>query len=142
VRSLDFSATLCPSIPELAWISLDQLFFLLLIVANSQERLQVQILKLSLEQKSALQDWLAEAIVQEQQQGESADIPIQSGREVVESRTSGKVTYRLEMVKCGKLACRCASGQLHGPYWYAYQKQTGRLKSRYVGKELLEPTEE
>jgi hypothetical protein len=110
-------------------------------VANSQERLRLQILKLSLEQKSALLDWLAEAIDREQQQMESVDIPIQPGREVVELRTSGKVTYRLEMVKCGKLACRCASGLLHGPYWYAYQKQTGRLKSRYVGKELLEPTE-
>jgi hypothetical protein len=110
-------------------------------VTNPQERLRLRILKLSLEQKSALQDWLAEVIAQEQKQIESADIPTQPGREVVESRTSGKVTYRLEMVKCGKLACRCASGQLHGPYWYAYQKQTGQLKSRYVGKELLEPTE-
>jgi len=110
-------------------------------VANSEERLRLQILKLSLEQKSALQDWLSEAIAHEQQQIERADIPVQSGREVVELRTSGKVTYRLEMVKCGKLACRCASGQLHGPYWYAYQKQAGRLKSRYVGKELSEPTE-
>jgi hypothetical protein len=110
-------------------------------VTNPQERLRLRILKLSLEQKSALQDWLAEVIAQEREQIESADIPIQQGRKVVESRTSGKVTYRLEMVKCGKLACRCASGQLHGPYWYAYQKQTGYLKSRYVGKELLEPNE-
>jgi hypothetical protein len=109
-------------------------------VANSQDRLRLQILKLSLEQKSALQDWLAEAIVQEQQAIESADIPVQAGREVVEARVSGKVTYRLEMIKCGKLACRCASGQLHGPYWYAYQRQAGRLTSRYVGKDLLEPT--
>jgi hypothetical protein len=87
-------------------------------VANSQERLRLQILKLPLEQKLALHDWLAEAIAQEQE-AVRAEIPIQQGREVVESRVSEKVTYRLEMVKCGKLACRCASGQLHGPYWYA-----------------------
>jgi hypothetical protein len=110
-------------------------------VTNPQELLRLRILKLSLEQKSALQDWLAEVIAQEQNQIESADIPVQQGREVVESRSSGKVTYRLEMVKCGKLACRCVSGQLHGPYWYAYQKQIGQLKSSYVGKELLEPNE-
>jgi hypothetical protein len=140
VRSLQFSATLCPSIPVLAWVLLDHLFFLTSIVANSQERLRLQILKLSLEQKSALHDWLAEAIAQEQE-AVSAEISVQQGREVVESKISGKITYRLEMVKCGKLACRCASGQLHGPYWYAYQKQSGHLKSRYMGKELLEPTE-
>jgi hypothetical protein len=111
-------------------------------VTNPQERLRIRILKLSLEQKSALQNWLAEVIAQEQEQIESVGIPIQPGREVVESRTSGKVTYRLEMVKCGKLACRCASGLLHGPYWYAYHKHSGRLKSRYVGKELAELPEE
>jgi hypothetical protein len=117
-------------------------------VANSQERLRLQILKLSLEQKLALHDWLAEARcfadtarVAQEQEALSAEIPVQPGREVVESKISGKITYRLEMVKCGKLACRCASGQLHGPYWYAYQKHSGHLKSRYVGKELLEPTE-
>jgi hypothetical protein len=110
-------------------------------VANSEERLQRQIRKLSLEQKLVLLNWLAEAIAHEQQQIENAEIPVQPGREVVESRQSGKVTYRLEMVKCGKLTCRCASGLLHGPYWYAYQKQVGRLKSRYVGKDLSEPTE-
>jgi hypothetical protein len=110
------------------------------IVANSDERLQRQIRKLSLEQKLTLQDWLAETIAHDQQQLEATDIPVLPGREVVESRQSGKVTYRLEMVKCGKLTCRCTSGYLHGPYWYAYQKQAGRLKSRYVGKDLSEPT--
>lgn len=41
-----------------------------------------------------------------------------------------KITYRLEEVKCGKAACtRCP----HGPYWYAYWREEGRLKSRYLG---------
>jgi hypothetical protein len=111
------------------------------IVTNSDERLQRQIRNLSLEQKLALFDWLAEAIAADQQQIEETQIPVLPGREVVESRQAGKVTYRLEMVKCGKLTCRCASGLLHGPYWYAYQKKAGRLKSRYVGKDLSEPTE-
>lgn len=45
----------------------------------------------------------------------------------------GKVTYRLEGVRCGKAGCtRCP----HGPYWYAYWRERGRLRSRYIGKTL------
>jgi hypothetical protein len=45
----------------------------------------------------------------------------------------GKVTFRQEMVRCGKDGCtRCP----HGPYWYAYWREGGRTRSRYVGKEL------
>ncbi len=48
---------------------------------------------------------------------------------------SGKVTYRLEPVRCGKDGCtRCP----HGPYWYAYWREDGRLRSRYIGKTLPE----
>ncbi len=43
------------------------------------------------------------------------------------------VTYRQEHVRCNKAGCtRCP----HGPYWYAYWRDQGRLRSRYVGKEL------
>jgi hypothetical protein len=46
---------------------------------------------------------------------------------------AGRVTFRQEMVKCGKQGCtRCP----HGPYWYAYWREDGRTRSRYVGKEL------
>jgi hypothetical protein len=45
----------------------------------------------------------------------------------------GRVTFRQEMVKCGKDGCtRCP----HGPYWYAYWREGGRTRSRYVGKTL------
>jgi hypothetical protein len=37
-------------------------------------------------------------------------------------------TYRLEFVRCG----RCP--ELHGPYWYAYWKDAGKLRKMYVGK--------
>lgn len=48
------------------------------------------------------------------------------------------VTYRLEEVRCGKRGCtRCP----HGPYWYAYWREDGRLRSRYIGKTLPEPAE-
>lgn len=43
------------------------------------------------------------------------------------------VTLRQEHVKCGKPGCtKCP----HGPYWYAYWREGGRTRSRYVGKEL------
>jgi hypothetical protein len=49
------------------------------------------------------------------------------------SSTRGKVTFRQERVRCGRKSCtRCP----HGPYWYAYWRENGRLRSRYVGKEL------
>jgi hypothetical protein len=42
-----------------------------------------------------------------------------------------RTTYRRQLVRCGKPTCsRCP----HGPYWYAYWRQDGRLRSRYVGK--------
>lgn len=45
-------------------------------------------------------------------------------------------TYRRELVRCGKKGCKCAEGQLHGPYWYAYWVEGGKLKSQYIGKKL------
>ena len=39
------------------------------------------------------------------------------------------------MRRCGKANCtRCP----HGPYWYAYWKEGGRTRSRYVGRVLPE----
>ncbi len=41
-----------------------------------------------------------------------------------------KITYRREEVRCGKATCtRCP----HGPYWYAYWREDGKLRSRYLG---------
>jgi hypothetical protein len=45
----------------------------------------------------------------------------------------GAVSFRQEMVRCGKQGCtKCP----HGPYWYAYWREGGRTRSRYVGKRL------
>lgn len=49
------------------------------------------------------------------------------------SEGPSRVTYRQERVRCGKESCtRCP----HGPYWYAYWREGGRVRSRYVGKDL------
>jgi hypothetical protein len=48
---------------------------------------------------------------------------------------SPHMTYRQELVRCNKPGCtRCP----HGPYWYAYWREGGRVKSHYVGKTLPE----
>jgi hypothetical protein len=52
------------------------------------------------------------------------------------------LSYRQEHVRCGKAGCRTCP---HGPYWYAYWKEEGRTRKRYVGRHLpgepLEPVE-
>ncbi len=44
-----------------------------------------------------------------------------------------RVTYRRESVRCGKEGCNSCP---HGPYWYAYYREDGRLRSRYIGRDL------
>ena len=45
----------------------------------------------------------------------------------------GSITFRFETVRCGKENCsRCP----HRPYWYAYWKENGRTRSRYIGRVL------
>jgi hypothetical protein len=40
-------------------------------------------------------------------------------------------TIRQEYVKCGKWDCpRCE----HGPYYYAYSKENGKLRKKYIGE--------
>jgi hypothetical protein len=63
-------------------------------------------------------------------------------RRAAARKKSRKRRYlELERVKCGKKNCkRCASGELHGPYWYLYRpKENGKGRtSEYVGKVLPE----
>ena len=50
--------------------------------------------------------------------------------------------FRQEYIRCGKSTCWCASGRKrkgkagHGPYWYGYYYERGKLKKRYFGKQL------
>ncbi len=51
----------------------------------------------------------------------------------------GSITFRYETVRCGKDNCtRCP----HGPYWYAYWKEGGRTRSRYIGRQLPGPAKQ
>lgn len=107
-------------------------------------QLQDGIVNLSLEQQRSLYYWLAEVIenTESLEEKEMAALPTKPGRRVVDTQRVGKVVYRRESVCCGKENCKCASGELHGPYYYAYQRQQGRLKSWYVGKQLPDKVKE
>lgn len=51
------------------------------------------------------------------------------------AKTIVETRYIQEGIKCGTVNCKCASGELHGPYWYAIQTYgDGRRKKKYCGK--------
>lgn len=37
-----------------------------------------------------------------------------------------------QMVRCGKQNCKCARGELHGPYYYHFVRMGGVLVKRYI----------
>jgi hypothetical protein len=41
-------------------------------------------------------------------------------------------TVCAQMVRCGKQNCKCARGELHGPYYYHFVRIKGVLVKRYV----------
>jgi hypothetical protein len=46
-------------------------------------------------------------------------------------KTPAKATIRQEYIKCGKEDCQ---QRKHGPYYYAYWKDHGQLRKKYIGK--------
>ncbi len=41
-------------------------------------------------------------------------------------------SLQVEWKRCGRPGCRCARGQLHGPYWYRRWREDGRQRKAYV----------
>lgn len=39
-----------------------------------------------------------------------------------------------QFVRCGKTGCKCSRGELHGPYYYRFTREDGRLRKIYVPK--------
>jgi len=81
-----------------------------------------------------LEAWLHALLEDRQSKRREGDATKQ--REVLESHRAARKTYRLELVRCGKESCKCAVGKLHGPYWYAYWSEGGKIRSQYIGKRL------
>jgi hypothetical protein len=65
---------------------------------------------------------------------EPKDEIIREDREVVGARHVSGGWEREEMIRCGKEGCRCARGELHGPYVYRYWREGGKMRSAYVSK--------
>ena len=64
---------------------------------------------------------------------------LEGRRSAVRKKARNRRYLELERVKCGKKGCKkCASGELHGPYWYLYRPKENRpgRTSEYVGKVL------
>ena len=53
----------------------------------------------------------------------------------VEQVLAGTLTEQTR--RCGKPECRCAGGELHGPYAYFAPRPGGRGRARYVPAELV-----
>jgi uncharacterized protein DUF6788 len=52
-----------------------------------------------------------------------------------------KGVVRLEWVRCGRDNCRCARGELHGPYYFRYWRE-GTLGRRKLRKEYIKRQDE
>jgi hypothetical protein len=89
---------------------------------------------LTLLQLRKLEGWLQGRILEAEAREENEQKS--TGKQLVDERTVENVTYRLEWVRCGKEKCKCARGELHGPYWYSYVRIKGKVRSQYVGKRL------
>lgn len=110
----------------------------------SLSQLRAALHRLTLEQARDLQRELALVIQELEQQPEPLASPPRKGREILQVQRVDDPTgiskagrlYQLERVRCGKPNCKCVgeNAELHGPYWYAYWREDGKLKSRYVGK--------
>lgn len=95
---------------------------------KKKEDLLKQLSEKQLAELHAIDDRL-NVVLAERRAGQSGngDAPLRAEKQV------GSITFRYETVRCGKENCsRCP----HGPYWYAYWKENGRTRSRYIGRTL------
>lgn len=63
---------------------------------------------------------------------------------------SSKINYRKKLpkmlpgavceqwVRCGKANCRCARGERHGPYFFRFWREDGRLRKEYIKRRDVE----
>ena len=102
----------------------------------SLESLRATLQRLNLQQKQEIYAWLAEAIALEVEV--ALLIPPRSEAAIAEQRHYQGKTYQREKRRCNRVGCKCMTGEVvdvgHGPYWYAYWKDHGKVKSQYVGK--------
>jgi hypothetical protein len=82
-----------------------------------------------------------EQLMTEGMPGKKKDVKVKLGtRRTQIKKSSQKLPKKLpaavcaQMVGCGKPTCRCARGELHGPYFYCFWRERGKLKKAYIRK--------
>jgi hypothetical protein len=102
------------------------------------DKLRAALYRIDLDQARQLYTELGTIIQALEQQSTTPQATGTKAREIVEVRHLSDRLYQLERVRCGKISCKCVgeNGALHGPYWYTYWREDGKLRSRYVGKQL------
>jgi hypothetical protein len=45
-----------------------------------------------------------------------------------------KMAICQQFEKCGKAGCKCNAGALHGPYFFFFYREDGKLKKSYIRK--------
>ena len=102
----------------------------------SLESLRATLQRLNLQQKQEIYAWLAEAIASEAEA--ALVIPLRLEAAVTERRRYQDKVYQREKRRCNRASCKCMVGEVadvgHGPYWYAYWKEQGKVKSQYIRK--------
>lgn len=51
-------------------------------------------------------------------------------------------TVHAQYVRCGKANCKCASGELHGAYYYHFVRVDGKFKKRYLKPSEVEAVQQ
>jgi hypothetical protein len=60
------------------------------------------------------------------------------GEKAMKNKTGNSLPKKMpgsvhaQFVRCGKQACKCARGELHGAYYYHFVRVGGRLTKRYL----------
>jgi hypothetical protein len=94
------------------------------------KKIQERIASLGLGALRILDQWIQELIAKKEAEWQELLARDRSGKD-------SSVSYQQEYVLCGKAGCRCAAGEKHGPYWYAYWTDPlGKTRKKYIGKNL------
>ncbi|MCA1700849.1 MAG: hypothetical protein LC790_18865 [Actinobacteria bacterium] len=64
------------------------------------------------------------------------------GRAVGDPQATLRGALQRQGRRCGRASCRCAQGELHGPYWYLAVHADGGRRSVYVPAPLAGAVEE
>ncbi len=52
-------------------------------------------------------------------------------------KASPRGSIHEEWKRCGNPRCRCARGELHGPYWYRRWREDGKQRKQYVPRDCV-----